>query len=74
MGRRPVLGERAANFFAMRLPDEIAARVDSYAERHGIGTRSEAIRRLVDEALTADEKRPKRETAPVRRPRKAKTE
>jgi metal-responsive CopG/Arc/MetJ family transcriptional regulator len=44
----------------MRLPDEVAARVDAYAERHGIRTRSEAIRRLVDEALTADEKRPKR--------------
>jgi metal-responsive CopG/Arc/MetJ family transcriptional regulator len=58
----------------MRLPDEIAARVDSYAERHGIGTRSEAIRRLVDEALTADERRPKRESAPVKRIRKRKAD
>lgn len=74
MGRRPVLGERAANFFAMRLPDEIAERVDAYAERHGIRTRSEAIRRLVDEGLTADEKRAKRESAPVKRTRKPKTD
>jgi metal-responsive CopG/Arc/MetJ family transcriptional regulator len=58
----------------MRLSDEVAARIDAYAERHGIRTRSEAIRRLVDEALTADEKRPKRESAPVKRIRKLKAD
>jgi metal-responsive CopG/Arc/MetJ family transcriptional regulator len=58
----------------MRLPDEVAAWVDAYAERHGIKTRSEAIRRLVDEALTADERRAKRESAPVKRTRKPKAD
>jgi metal-responsive CopG/Arc/MetJ family transcriptional regulator len=56
----------------MRLPDEIAARVDAYAERYGIRTRSEAIRRLLDEALIADERRTKREPAPAKRTRKPK--
>jgi metal-responsive CopG/Arc/MetJ family transcriptional regulator len=74
MGRRPIIGERASGPFTMRLPDEVAARVDGYAERHGIRTRSEAIRRLVDEALTADERRAKRETAPVKRVRKPKAD
>jgi metal-responsive CopG/Arc/MetJ family transcriptional regulator len=58
----------------MRLPDEIAERVDAYAKRHGIGTRSEAIRRLVDEALTADDTRAKREPASPKRPRKPKAD
>jgi metal-responsive CopG/Arc/MetJ family transcriptional regulator len=39
----------------LRLPEEFTARVDNWAEQKGI-TRSEAIRRLVEQALA----RPKR--------------
>jgi hypothetical protein len=46
MGRRPI-GEKAANFFGLRLPDEIATRVDAYAKCMGIKTRSEAARSLL---------------------------
>jgi hypothetical protein len=49
-----------------------SCRSNSYAERHGIRTRSEVIPRLVDEALTADERRATRESAPPQHPRKRK--
>jgi metal-responsive CopG/Arc/MetJ family transcriptional regulator len=43
----------------MRIPDELIARVDDYAERRGI-RRAEAIRRLLELGLLAldDERKP----------------
>jgi metal-responsive CopG/Arc/MetJ family transcriptional regulator len=52
MGRPPV-GEAPASVYSMRLPDELIEAVDAYAEREIIKTRSEAVRRLVEQALAA---------------------
>jgi metal-responsive CopG/Arc/MetJ family transcriptional regulator len=50
-GRKPI-GKKAAAVFAMRIPQEIADRVDEYAARDDtIKSRSEAIRRLIEHAL-----------------------
>lgn len=35
----------------MRLPDEMAKEIDSYASREKIRSRAEAIRRLIEQAL-----------------------
>ena len=50
MGRPPI-GEKAAKMWAFRLPDELASELDAYAERHGIQTRAEAVRALLEAAL-----------------------
>jgi Arc/MetJ-type ribon-helix-helix transcriptional regulator len=60
MGRRPIIGERASGPFTMRLSDEYEARIAAYIRRHAIASRSEAVRRLIDEALSADERRARR--------------
>jgi metal-responsive CopG/Arc/MetJ family transcriptional regulator len=57
MGRRPILGEQASSLTALRLPDELNARIDAYAEDRGIEQRSEAIRQLLTFSLDAHEKR-----------------
>jgi metal-responsive CopG/Arc/MetJ family transcriptional regulator len=49
--------------YALRLTDEILARVDAHMEREGIRSKSEAIRQLLDEALTAAERRTRRRQA-----------
>jgi len=48
---RPATGERA--HIAARVSDDEAARIDAWAEAHGI-TRAEAIRRLIGMALIHD--------------------
>ena len=50
MGRPPI-GDKAASLYAMRLPDELIAEIDAYAEREGVRSRSEAVRRLLESAL-----------------------
>jgi Arc/MetJ-type ribon-helix-helix transcriptional regulator len=37
----------------VRLPPELIARIDTWAKREGAATRSEAIRRLVEQSLAA---------------------
>jgi metal-responsive CopG/Arc/MetJ family transcriptional regulator len=59
---RPPIGDKAASLYAMRLPDELIAELDAYAEREGIKSRSEAVRRLLESALKAT-KRTKRRKA-----------
>jgi Ribbon-helix-helix protein, copG family len=59
MGRPPI-SDKAASLYAMRLPDELIAELDAYAEREGIENRSEAVRRLLWQALAAAKKRAKR--------------
>jgi hypothetical protein len=48
---RPPIGKKAANLFALRLPEEITKDVAAYAKEHGIRHKGEAIRRLIEEAL-----------------------
>jgi hypothetical protein len=59
---RPPIGDKAASLYAMRLPDELIAELDAYAEREGIKSRSEAVRRLLESALKPT-KRTKRRKA-----------
>jgi metal-responsive CopG/Arc/MetJ family transcriptional regulator len=73
MGRPPI-SAKAATLYAMRLPDELIAELDAYAEREGIANRSEAVRRLLGEALNAAKRRARRESAPVKRIRKRKAD
>src|SRR5260370_29394800 len=40
----------------VRLPPELIARIDSWAKREGAATRSDAIRRLVDQSLAATDR------------------
>jgi len=40
---------------AVRLKPEVTIKVDDWADRHGIATRSDAIRRLIDKALACPE-------------------
>lgn len=56
--------------------DDALGRLDAWISRQGESdlSRPEAIRRLVDEALGADEKRAKREPARVKRTRKPKAD
>jgi metal-responsive CopG/Arc/MetJ family transcriptional regulator len=46
MGRKPI-GEKPAELFVLRLPEEITVRVDAYAKHRGIKKRAEAFRELV---------------------------
>jgi metal-responsive CopG/Arc/MetJ family transcriptional regulator len=39
----------------LRLADEVTVKVDEWADRHGIPTRSEAIRRMIDKVLACHE-------------------
>jgi hypothetical protein len=73
-GRPPTTG--IGTSLNVRLHDEALRRLDTWIARQGESdlSRPEAIRRLVDEALTADEKRPKRESAPAKRIRKRKAD
>jgi metal-responsive CopG/Arc/MetJ family transcriptional regulator len=49
---------------AVRLPRNIWAQIDRWRREHGVRTRSEAIRRLVEQALGSDpERRPSRQAA-----------
>jgi metal-responsive CopG/Arc/MetJ family transcriptional regulator len=56
-GGRKRIGKKPAAVFAMRLPEEVAARVDAYAAKEGIKSRSEAIRLMIEQALAAAPKR-----------------
>jgi len=56
MGRPPI-GEKAAKMWAFRLPGELAGQLDAYAERHGVETRAEVVRALLEAALKADARR-----------------
>jgi metal-responsive CopG/Arc/MetJ family transcriptional regulator len=49
---RPRLGKKPAAIFPMRLPEEIIKVVDAYARSRSIKSRAEAVRRLVEQALT----------------------
>jgi len=40
----------------VRLPTDLTAEIDAWAEKHGSDTRSDAIRRLVELGLKAKEK------------------
>jgi hypothetical protein len=42
-GKRPMIG--------LRLADEVTVKIDEWADKHGIPTRSEAIRRMIDKVL-----------------------
>jgi hypothetical protein len=44
-GKEPLVG--------VRLPPELIERIDIWAKREGAATRSDALRRLVDQSLTA---------------------
>jgi hypothetical protein len=47
---RPATGRDPVS--AVRLPTDLTAEIDAWAEKHGSDTRSEAIRRLVELGLT----------------------
>ncbi len=66
MGRRPI-GEKAANLFTFRLPDEIADRIDAYAKCKAIKTRGESIRSLVMLGLATHDEAERKRSAPKRR-------
>ena len=65
MGRRP-LGEKPAELFVLRLPNEIAVRVDAYAKHRGIKKRAEAFRELVLLGLSTHYEAERKRTAPKR--------
>jgi len=46
---RPATGQNPVS--AVRLPTDLTAKIDAWAEKHGSHTRSEAIRRLVELGL-----------------------
>ena len=51
---RPVTGKDS--LVGVRLPPELIERIDTWAKREGAATRSDAIRRLVDQSLTATQR------------------
>jgi Arc/MetJ-type ribon-helix-helix transcriptional regulator len=50
-GKDPLVG--------VRLPDAMIKQIDAWAKREGVASRSEAIRRLVDESLVAASQQPR---------------
>jgi len=51
-GKDPLVG--------VRLPPEMIKQIDTWAKREGVTSRSEAIRRLVDQSLVAATQQPRR--------------
>ena len=51
-GKDPLVG--------VRLPPQIITQIDTWAKREGVASRSEAIRRLVDQSLVAATQQPRR--------------
>jgi metal-responsive CopG/Arc/MetJ family transcriptional regulator len=48
-GKTPMIG--------LRLSPEVAAAVDAWAAKHGLGSRSAAIRQMIDQAIAAKTRR-----------------
>jgi len=48
---RPATGKTPP--ITTRLPEELTGRLDRWAAKHGAGTRSQAIRQLLEQALAA---------------------
>lgn len=48
---RPATGKTPS--VTIRLPDDLTERLDIWAAKHGFGTRSDAIRQLLEQALAA---------------------
>ena len=48
---RPATGRDPVS--AVRIPDELGAAIDAWAKRNAAGTRSQAIRQLLEQALAA---------------------
>jgi metal-responsive CopG/Arc/MetJ family transcriptional regulator len=55
-GGRPLSGRVPFSVRAIRLPDELVAKIDGWADHENI-SRSEAVRRLLEQALAAKRKR-----------------
>jgi metal-responsive CopG/Arc/MetJ family transcriptional regulator len=50
---RPRLGKAAAPVVPIRFPDESLKKVDAWAKRNKLKSRSEAVRKLVEMGLSA---------------------
>jgi predicted DNA-binding protein len=59
MGRKPILGARAAKLKAMRLPEEILVRIADYAAKRGL-EEANAIRELLERGLRSYDRAQKR--------------
>jgi hypothetical protein len=57
---RPATGKDPT--FALRLPPDLTARIDAFAKANGEGSRSEAMRELLERGLSASAPKRKRPT------------